>query len=287
MLKLKIGLAGKFTLAVHGGARGSVTLAEFDNLILDNGLNMIMGSANNSPYGVFNDVFVGSGSTPAAVNQSAMVSLIAGQTADTPWSNGFVAAVGEARTYGYSRLTKQFGQGAAAGNISEVGIGSSSANLFSRSLVKDSQGNPTTITVLADEYLTVVYELRRYPPADITTSVFAILDGVTTEISILASAGAITAIRWGTAAPQGFTVSGAGSIGWTAQPYTIGSFKRSMRLTYATGTSNGIISGVSYTSNPGSAAFIGGSMTYTFTPTFVKTNEFTLTFEVEVSVFRA
>ncbi len=61
-----------------------------------------------------------------------------------------------------------FAQGAAAGNLSEVGVGwgSTGANLFSRALISP------TITVLADEVLTVVYQIRMYvPTADVTGSV--------------------------------------------------------------------------------------------------------------------
>src|SRR5690606_33028436 len=37
-------------------------------------------------------------------------------------------------------------------------------NLFSRALILDDEGNPTTITVLEDEFLDVSYEFRVYPP---------------------------------------------------------------------------------------------------------------------------
>jgi len=55
----------------------------------------------------------------------------------------------------------RFNPGEATGNISELGIyiGYGSGNrLFSRALVRDSQGNPATITVLSDEYLDVYWE---------------------------------------------------------------------------------------------------------------------------------
>ena len=58
-----------------------------------------------------------------------------------------------------------FAIGAAAGNLSELGVGwaSSGTTLFSRALILDSGGTPTTITVLSDEYLYVTYEHRFYP----------------------------------------------------------------------------------------------------------------------------
>jgi len=55
----------------------------------------------------------------------------------------------------------RFDPGEAAGNISELGLYlgySSNIALFSRALVRDSYGNPTTITVLSDEYLDVYWE---------------------------------------------------------------------------------------------------------------------------------
>ena len=47
-----------------------------------------------------------------------------------------------------------------------------SENLFSHALILDAEGSPTSITVLSDEYLTVVYSYRIYGlPADSTGSV--------------------------------------------------------------------------------------------------------------------
>ncbi|MBD8496659.1 hypothetical protein, partial [Pseudomonas syringae] len=62
--------------------------------------------------------------------------------------------------------------GGATGNISEIGIGwaLTGTSLFSRALVKDSSGNPITITVLADEQLRVYYQFRVYQP---TTDFFS------------------------------------------------------------------------------------------------------------------
>ena len=47
-----------------------------------------------------------------------------------------------------------------------------SGSLFSRALILDSEGDPTTITVAADEILDVTYEFRFYPRlTDVTGSV--------------------------------------------------------------------------------------------------------------------
>lgn len=62
----------------------------------------------------------------------------------------------------------QFGQGQAAGNLSEIGIqsGSASGPLWSRALILDGQGDPTTITVLPDDFLTCYYTLRIMIPKE-------------------------------------------------------------------------------------------------------------------------
>src|SRR5690606_36889932 len=56
----------------------------------------------------------------------------------------------------------QFGLGEAAGNLFRSGIQhtSTSGPLWSRALILDGQGNPTTITVLPDDFLTCYYTLR-------------------------------------------------------------------------------------------------------------------------------
>jgi hypothetical protein len=75
-----------------------------------------------------------------------------------------------------------FRSGVAAGNISEVGLGWDNSNLWNRALIKDANGDPTTITVLSDEYLDVVSEVRDYPAQSITGS-FNLLDKTGAVIS--------------------------------------------------------------------------------------------------------
>src|SRR5690606_36950343 len=62
----------------------------------------------------------------------------------------------------------QFGLGEAAGNLLEIGIQHTSASgpLWSRALILDGQGDPTTITVLPDDFLTCYYTLRIMIPKE-------------------------------------------------------------------------------------------------------------------------
>lgn len=58
----------------------------------------------------------------------------------------------------------QFGAGVAAGNLTEVGVawGTASNTVWDVSRIRDSEGNPTTLTVLGDEFLTVRVRIYMY-----------------------------------------------------------------------------------------------------------------------------
>lgn len=141
----------------------------FDNLITNNGLDQL-GVANafsaNSNIAVNNPCIyscrVGTGSTPAAFTDTGLVSPLASTITRQADVSGVAAT---APYYGFRRLTFRFGTGVAAGNISEVGLfgGTADTVLFSRALTEVT-GVPTTITILADETLDVIYEFRAYAP---------------------------------------------------------------------------------------------------------------------------
>jgi hypothetical protein len=176
-LILPMELAGRYTMVAKKlDANGEViserVLADwFDNLITTIGLNRL-GTGS-----VYNNCRVGSGSTPPANGDTSLVSQIGVTGTLQAQNNGHSAS---APWYGWIRFTYRFGAGAATGNVSEVGIGwaTTGATLFSRALVRDAEGDPTTITVLADEVLDVTYELRNYAPtADVTFDL--VIAGVT------------------------------------------------------------------------------------------------------------
>lgn len=133
----------------------------FDNLILDNGLNG-MGAGTIGPLAW---CAVGTGTTAPANAQTSLVASVASTNDRTAVQNGNDVTNG----YYWVRVTYRFAQGAAAGNLTEVGVGFSGSNLFSRALILDGSGAPTVIPVLADEFLDVIYELRAYwPTTDVT-----------------------------------------------------------------------------------------------------------------------
>lgn len=172
-----IHLAGRFTLIAHrGDVRAGRVLADFPNLILDNGLNRI------GTLAPLNRCSVGSGSSAVVASQSALSNLVATSTTLHNSISGNETAGG----YQFARITYRFAAGTATGNLTEVGVGFNNGTLFSRALIVDALGAPTTVTVLADEILDVVYELRQYwPTGDVTGSLT--LDGTPYSYTLRAS----------------------------------------------------------------------------------------------------
>lgn len=136
----------------------------FPNLITNGGLDML-GIATNF-LGV---CAVGSGNTAPSFTDTALQSLIA----STSTTNFQVPGAQSSSPY-YGSLTTQyaFAIGAAAGNLSEVGVGTGATSLFSRALILDGGGSPTTITVLSSEALYVTYQFNQYVPlSDVTGTI--------------------------------------------------------------------------------------------------------------------
>lgn len=230
----------------------------FKNLITDGGMDR---RAANTDY--INYCQVGSGSSTPSYSDTALSARIAGSNTQYSISEG---AASSSPYYVYVIKTFSFAAGVAAGNISEVGVGwASTGSLFSRALVVDGSGNPTSITVLSDEELRVTYQLRLYVPLnDVTGSVN--LGGVTynytaraslattnsnngwsiyqstesvvriSAIYVYVSNGAIGAI---TSSPSGTKVGGATSQ--VADTYVPGSFSIAQTTTW--GSTLGNVSG--------------------------------------------
>lgn len=156
--------AGHFKLEVHrehGESRGVV--AEFPNLILDSGLlGLVNGASSQTEY-----CFLGTSSAPVSAEQVMLGSLLPGARASDgnrrsgSYVGGSPFLITQTEEY-------RFDKGVAAGTIAEIGLKygyenpSSGRPLFCRALVTDAGGLPTTITVAADEFLTVTYTLSCY-----------------------------------------------------------------------------------------------------------------------------
>lgn len=179
-------MAGRFKLERKKADSGVVVHETpwMDNLITNAGLDSYY-TAPSFAYGMgypIAQIRVGTGNTTPQFTDIALANDLAGaggiNGTSSIVSSNYVAASGPTPAY-WSTINKyQFGTGVAAGNLTEIGAqpyGQSA--LFSRALITDSNGNPTSITVLSDEILTVTYELRLY--LDTTDKAFTFnLNGV-------------------------------------------------------------------------------------------------------------
>lgn len=126
----------------------------FSNLILDGGLNRL------GTGGVWDRCDVGSGVTPVSFDQTKLAAI---KASSTTVASSLAAVDENDYLYAFAIKTFTFPAGSVVGNLSEVGVGWAGGNLFSRALISDTHGEPTVITVLADEALTVQYQVRVWP----------------------------------------------------------------------------------------------------------------------------
>lgn len=173
-------LAGRVKINISGGARGEIDYPWQDNMILDQGFRALLD--NTVPPGkyVFEHFSVGSSSQPVHPTDTGCIAPVYRfpffpQTTESGWddSGGF----------GWTRTTKTSPRGAAAGNISELtcGWGGNNVSAFARALVRDAEGNPTTITILPDEVLTLTWELRRWWVSSSPHTIAYTIDGTPHE----------------------------------------------------------------------------------------------------------
>lgn len=160
-----------------------------DNLITNAGKNAIMTLASGGANMFFHCV-VGTGNTAPAESNTSLASYLGYfdfvQAASTT-RNSTVAPY-----YVKHSATFRFKPGSATGNVAEVGMVltssasaaiNASTTLHSRALIVDGVGSPTTVTVAADEYLDVTWELFIYPTDEGTGSFNMTIDGVVTAFN--------------------------------------------------------------------------------------------------------
>ena len=184
ILKHKAELAGRVKLQISGGERGTIDYPWQDNMILDQGfVQLIVNTSYTNPIALFS-FGVGSSSQPVQPTDTGLIAPIAFTPTDP--SNIIHGWDAEA-TFGWSRKTRSFARGAAAGNISELttNYAANNTSAMARALVRDALGNPTTITVLSDEVLTITWEWRKWWTIQQPHEIEYLVDGVprTTTVS--------------------------------------------------------------------------------------------------------
>jgi hypothetical protein len=140
----------------------------FHNLVLNSGLNGIGSGV------MVSSCYVGTGSTTPTAGDAALAAYLAQNNVVRSITPG---AATSSPYYVKNTWVFRFNAGVATGNVSEIGIaatGTPPQPLFSRALVLDGGGSPTTITVLSDEILDVTYEIRAYAPTSDWTGTISI-----------------------------------------------------------------------------------------------------------------
>jgi len=162
-IKLNVGMHGEFRLVVNQGTERERDYGWFDNLILDQGLEAI-GTNPQGNESLIRYCRLGTGTSAPSNSQTVLDTQVAASGSNPTGSSNSNEGTPLYRVTQTVYWT--FAQGAVVGNISEIGVGwgSIGATLFSRALILDGSGNPTTITLVSIDQLTVYYRLRFTPP---------------------------------------------------------------------------------------------------------------------------
>lgn len=298
-IPLKLGLSGEFRIKKHAANGEVLEERRIKNIITDVGLDLLSGSTGQVVY-LYPALGVGT-SVPSAGDTSLSGAEI--------FSSRLTWTTVPATTPPYvsrSVGTSQSDKGQVAGTWTEIGLytNPTTGSLFSRALILDDQGNPTSITVLPTEFLTVAYTLNCVIPA---TDVVTVHNGRT----YTTRAANANTIDWcpavsnngvntfglmrfrahsGNLAAITGTPSGAlpGIVQVNANPYVPGSFESIASATFPINAANGtinsfmIFTGRSVESSPTFQPFQVG-----VSPAIVKDNTQTLTVTFKVTWGRA
>lgn len=284
-LSLPVRVCGRFKLDVYrpdGRLRKST--GWFDNLITDAGLNHI---GTNGTW--MSACGVGTGTATPAVTDTVLANQVGSRTGtEQALSGGTTAPL-----YGWSRKTYRFGVGQATGNLTEIGIFQQVAaggTMWSRALILDGSGNPTTLTVLSDEFLDATYEIRVMAPQvdvpdTLTITGVGLLDVNLRAAGVTGSnwspaggfgggsvAGVKSGVLWTgalgviTAFPSGTSVGGS----LVEAAYGNNNLYREGTVTWALNQANMTIRSTSWQLGATTGAGGFGFMQAEFTPTFAK-----------------
>ena len=180
-MQTNMGMAGEFR-AVVKRADGSTKIdtGYQKNLILNQGLDFF-GGVNGSYMMAY--CVIGSGNSQPVYTQNKLDTAVLGVSGANYSTKYDYNASTDGSLYKTNRVRKYSFSGLSNVNISELGLASTYSNtstyfLCTRALIKDSQGNPTTITVLSGEILEIYYKLWAVYDTTDKTGTLNLLDGV-------------------------------------------------------------------------------------------------------------
>lgn len=304
-----VGLAGEFRCVVKN-ADGTIKIdtAYQKNLILNQGLDFFGGTNGED---MLARCVIGSGNSSPIISQNkldaylsiAIGAVFASNYNYTPDTSGL---------YKTSRTYKYVFTGLNNVNVSELGLSSqgnsaSDYHLCTRALIKDTLGNPISITILSGEVLEVYYKLWQVFSITSVTHTVSMLNGkggstpYTVSCSLL---GVGAAADWYDTAGSALSSKGSTPNGlYNGEPgdiqsfnplgarlwegaasfvgYTNSSYKKILNIILGTGAGNGSIRTVTTQSTMGKWQLRYGSVSND--SPIVKTNKETLKIPIEFS----
>ena len=298
MISLGFRVAGEYKCTVlhKDGTRSSTGWMK--NIVTNFGLDLL-GSRSAAPIGFCR---VGTGTSTPVATQTALDTQVAFTSTQAITSTNEGSPNYSTRV----EVTYTFPLGGVVATLAELGIGtaSSGATLFSRALILDGGGSPTTISVLATDQLLITYRLRIFPVlTDLTSSVnlsatsyayvgrvanvsgavsTSILQSGSLDLSDLNTSATIrnTGATLGavTGAPSGGTAL-ATTLSVAKAAYTAGNYYRDVTITV--GPPQGNLAGGIVTLQVNGA--FAQSYQYSFSPAIPKTATETLVFGMRIS----
>jgi len=133
----------------------------FCNLVCDQGLDVY----NSFGGALFDSCFLGTNNTaPSVSDTKSTMNIVQTLFKHAPESQPVFDPIEKKWT-----LSREYwlsaGSNAVGEQLTEIGVGQTN-DLFSRTLIKDQNGLPMILTLSADDYLYIYYEVEFFPPAD-------------------------------------------------------------------------------------------------------------------------
>ena len=154
----------------------------FKNLIVDNGLN---NAATSTIDSLTTRCRLGSSAGNITTGDTDLGNRVGSFATATSPTYGHSS--GNPVWYTYARYNYVFAAGSVVGDLAEIGFFNNSDSMFSHARLKDGAGEPTVVTVLPDETIYVLYEVRKYPQETDQTGTFVLaVNGVDTTFNFTA-----------------------------------------------------------------------------------------------------
>lgn len=166
--------AGRYRWVLHDPDGNAVQESGWiKNLVLDEGLHLLGSGGPDGDLDHFGNIYIGQGNTPVAKTDLTLDSLIDDSfhgprnTSIVTSNNRYAYTSGADKYYSVEGHAVRFGPFKKSTNVAEVGLGNAKGGnyyMLTRALIKDTDGEVTTVSVPKGYYFDVFYELWQFFP---------------------------------------------------------------------------------------------------------------------------